>query len=167
MVDRHQLKLGPLAALAALAAPAALAIPPAPAAGARRVPVPLLGRLGEARLGEGMLGRADEDVALVPVAVEEAQVLQRDTLAIAQAELTAVEAVLARVAATLDELLDRARLLAQARAWVGVRLRLRVGVRAWVRVGVWVRVSRSGACPCACAAAGYPPPSWAPARGHG
>ena len=62
--------------LAALAAPAALAIPPAPAAGARRVPVPLLGRLGEARLGEGMLGRADEDVALVPVAVEEAQVLR-------------------------------------------------------------------------------------------
>ena len=76
MVDRHQLKLGPLAALAALAA---LAIPPAPAApaaGARRVPVPLLGGLGEARLGQGMLGRADEDVALVPVAVEEAQVLR-------------------------------------------------------------------------------------------
>ena len=83
MVDRHQLKLGPLAALAALAAPAALAIPPAPAApaaGARRVPVPLLGGLGEARLGQGMLGRADEDVALVPVAVEEAQVLRGDAL---------------------------------------------------------------------------------------
>mmetsp|Transcript_36025 Transcript_36025/g.94681 ORF Transcript_36025/g.94681 Transcript_36025/m.94681 type:complete len:213 (+) Transcript_36025:879-1517(+) len=60
--------------------------------------------------------KAHEDVALVPIAVEESQIEKRHALACTRAKLAAVEAVLARVALRRHKLLDRARLLVQPRA---------------------------------------------------